>query len=72
MITFRHNKTRKHMGNDWIDTHRSFSNNTFWDTKYINYSLLEVINDDRVKPHSFVPIHQHMDMEILEIGRAHV
>lgn len=65
MIKFRSNKTRKSMGTDWIKTHRSFSNNTYWDPDYINYSILEVINDDRVEPHSFVPIHQHMDMEIL-------
>ncbi len=65
MIKHRPHTTRKSMGNHWIQTHRSFSNNTYWDPKYINYSLLEVINDDRVGPHSFVPIHQHMDMEIL-------
>ena len=65
MITFRPHTTRKSMGNHWIQTHRSFSNNTYWDPDYINYSILEVINDDRVGPHSFVPIHQHMDMEIL-------
>jgi redox-sensitive bicupin YhaK (pirin superfamily) len=65
MIKHRPHTTRKAMGNHWIQTQRSFSNNTYWDTNYINYSLLEVINDDRVQPHSFVPIHQHMDMEIL-------
>ena len=65
MIKFRPNTTRRHMGTTWIETYRSFSNNTYWDTDYINYSILEVINDDRVQPHSFVPIHQHMDMEIL-------
>lgn len=65
MIKHRPANTRKHMGDTWIETHRSFSNNSYWDPDYINYSLLEVINDDRVGPHSFVPIHQHMDMEIL-------
>ncbi len=65
MITFRPHTTRRHMGTTWIETYRSFSNNTYWDPDYINYSILEVINDDRVQPHSFVPIHQHMDMEIL-------
>jgi hypothetical protein len=65
MIKHRPHTTRKAMGNHWIQTQRSFSNNTYWDPEYINYSLLEVINDDRVQPHSFVPIHQHMDMEIL-------
>lgn len=65
MINHRPHDTRKTMGNNWISTHRSFSNNTYWDPNYINYSLLEVINDDTVQPHNFVPIHQHMDMEIL-------
>ena len=49
----------------WFETYRSFSNNSYWDTNYINYSILEVINDDRVQPRHFVPVHQHMDMEIL-------
>jgi redox-sensitive bicupin YhaK (pirin superfamily) len=53
------------MNAGWIETYRSFSNNSYWDPNYVNYSILEVINDDRVQPHNFVPIHQHMDMEIL-------
>jgi quercetin 2,3-dioxygenase len=65
MITHRPANTRKHMDAGWIETYRSFSNNSYWDPKYVNYSILEVINDDRVQPHNFVPIHQHMDMEIL-------
>lgn len=65
MIAYRLANTRKYMTAGWIETYRSFSNNSYWDTNYINYSILEVINDDRVKPHNFVPIHQHMDMEIL-------
>ena len=65
MIKYRPNTSRKHMGDTWIETYRSFSNNTYWDPRYVNYNLLEVINDDRVQPHNFVPIHQHMDMEIL-------
>lgn len=65
MIKHRHNTTRKHMGDTWIETYRSFSNNSYWDPEYVHYSLLEVINDDRIQPHNFVPIHQHMDMEIL-------
>lgn len=65
MIKHRPANTRKYMNAGWIETHRSFSNNSYWDPKYVNYSILEVINDDRVQPHNFVPIHQHMDMEIL-------
>lgn len=65
MIKQRPANTRKHMNAGWIETYRSFSNNSYWDPNYVNYSILEVINDDRVQPHNFVPIHQHMDMEIL-------
>jgi redox-sensitive bicupin YhaK (pirin superfamily) len=65
MIKYRPANTRKHMDAGWIETYRSFSNNSYWDPNYVNYSILEVINDDRVQPHNFVPIHQHMDMEIL-------
>ena len=65
MITRRPANTRKHMNPGWIETYRTFSNNTYWDPKYVNFSLLEVINDDRVQPRNCVPIHQHMDMEIL-------
>ena len=65
MITRRPANTRKHMNPGWIETYRTFSNNSYWDPKYVNFSLLEVINDDRVQPRNCVPIHQHMDMEIL-------
>jgi redox-sensitive bicupin YhaK (pirin superfamily) len=65
MIKHRPANTRKYMNAGWIETYRSFSNNSYWDPNYVNYSILEVINDDRVQPHNFVPIHQHMDMEIL-------
>lgn len=65
MIKHRPKDTRKHMNVGWFETYRSFSNNSYWDTNYINYSVLEVINDDRVQPRHFVPVHQHMDMEIL-------
>jgi len=65
MIKQRPANTRKHMNVGWFETYRSFSNNSYWDTNYINYSILEVINDDRVQPRHFVPVHQHMDMEIL-------
>jgi redox-sensitive bicupin YhaK (pirin superfamily) len=65
MITFRHPDTLGHLKEDWIETYRSFSNNSYYDPNYINFSDLEVINDDRVQPRNCVPIHQHCDMEIL-------
>jgi quercetin 2,3-dioxygenase len=65
MINFRHPSTLGHLKNDWIETYRSFSNNSYYDPNYVNFSDLEVINDDRVQSKNFVPIHQHCDMEIL-------
>lgn len=65
MIKFRHPDTLGHIKNDWIETYRSFSNNSYYDPDYIHFSDLEVINDDTVQPRNCVPIHQHCDMEIL-------
>lgn len=65
MITYRHPDTLGHLKEDWIETYRSFSNNSYYDPKYIHFSDLEVLNDDRVQPRNFVPVHQHCDMEIL-------
>ena len=65
MITYRNPSTLGHLKEDWIETYRTFSNNSYYDKNYIHYSDLEVINDDRVQPRNCVPIHQHCDMEIL-------
>jgi redox-sensitive bicupin YhaK (pirin superfamily) len=65
MITYRNPNTLGHLKEDWIETFRTFSNNSYYDPNYINYSDLEVINDDRVQPRNCVPVHQHCDMEIL-------
>ena len=65
MIAHRHPNTRGHLKADWIESYRTFSNNSYYDPNYINFSDLEVINDDRVQPGNCVPIHQHCDMEIL-------
>lgn len=65
MITFRPPNTRGHLKADWIESFRTFSNNSYYDPNYINYSDLEVINDDFVQPGHCVPIHQHCDMEII-------
>lgn len=64
-ITYRDPSTLGHLKEDWIETYRTFSNNSYYDPNYIHFSDLEVINDDRVQPQNLVPIHQHCDMEIL-------
>jgi redox-sensitive bicupin YhaK (pirin superfamily) len=56
--------TRGHLQAGWIESRRTFSNNSYWDPRYINYSDLEVINDDVVQPGGTVPNHEHKNMEI--------
>lgn len=65
MIKFRPPHTRGHVKNEWIESFRTFSNNSYYDPNHVHYSDLEVINDDRVQPGHCVPIHQHCDMEII-------
>lgn len=64
MITKRPTKTRAHRDELWIESYRTFSNNSYLDFRYMNYSDLQVINDDRVQPNNHVPRHQHKNMEI--------
>ena len=64
MITHRPAKTRAHRDDGWIETYRTFSNNTYLDFRYMQYSDLQVINDDRVQPNNHVPRHLHQNMEI--------
>jgi len=65
MIKHRLPETRGHFDFGWIQSKRSFSNNTYNDPNYTNYSDIEVINDDIVQPKNFTPVHQHNDIEIL-------
>lgn len=64
MITHRPANTRGHRRESWIETFRTFSNNSYLDFRYMNYSDLQVINDDRVQPNNHVPRHLHQNMEI--------
>ena len=65
MIKHRLANTRGYLNPGWIETRRTFSNNTYIDPNYMNFSDLEVINDDIVQPGNLVPVHQHQNMEIL-------
>ena len=64
MIIHRPSNTRAHRKESWIETYRTFSNNSYLDFRYMHYSDLQVINDDRVQPNNHVPRHQHKNMEI--------
>jgi len=47
-----------------ITSYRTFSFPAYYDPRYINYSHLQTINDDRVLTPWQVPWHEHRNMEI--------
>ena len=65
MITHRPAASRGILEMERITSRRTFSNNSYQSNQYLNYSDLEVINDDILQPGFFVPEHRHANMEIL-------
>lgn len=64
MIIHRPHNTRGNRSADWINSYRTFSFPSYYDPKYMNFSHLQTINDDRVQPGGHVPLHEHKNMEI--------
>jgi len=64
MITLRPASSRGHITQSFIDTRRTFTFPAYYDARYMNYSHLETINDDRVQYAWQVPWHEHKNMEI--------
>ena len=64
MIIHRPAHTRGNPRADWINSYRTFSFPSYYDARYIHFSDLQTINDDRVQPRGHVPIHEHKNMEI--------
>ena len=64
MIIHRPANTRGNIHTSFINTYRTFSFPTYFDARYIHYSDLQTINDDRVQHAWQVPWHEHKNMEI--------
>jgi redox-sensitive bicupin YhaK (pirin superfamily) len=64
MITLRSASTRGNPRADFINSYRTFSFPPYYNLRYMNYSHLETINDDRVQYAWQVPWHEHKNMEI--------
>jgi redox-sensitive bicupin YhaK (pirin superfamily) len=64
MIVKRPADTRGHLSQPFIDTRRTFSFPSYYDSRYIHFSDLQTINDDRVQYAWQVPWHEHKNMEI--------
>jgi len=57
--------TRGVMRKSWIESLRTFSNNDYWNPRYMNWGNLKVINDDTQQPGGMVPNHEHKNYDIL-------
>ena len=64
MIVKRPANTRGNPRADFINSYRTFTFPSYYDSRYMNFSDLQTINDDRVQYAWQVPWHEHKNMEI--------
>lgn len=70
MLNIRRAQERGHVQMGWLDTWHTFSFGSYYDPEHMGSSVLRVINDDRVAPHTGFGMHGHRNMEILTVMLA--
>jgi quercetin 2,3-dioxygenase len=65
MMTLRKAHERGHANYGWLDTYHTFSFGDDYDSQWMGFRSLRVINDDLVMPGMGFGAHPHRDMEII-------